>query len=173
MMTNRVYKDPQGNLCVLSDIGLTWASEETLVNMGWVEVSPDYQKPANLMPLKDAQDIAWASMKSTRDGKERQGFPYLGKRLDSDLTSAQRITIAVQAAQAAIAAGADKEFVLSWTCSDNTAISMTALQVLGMSVALAQYSNQLHETARTLRTQIYAATTVGDVQKVVWPAETP
>lgn len=77
----------------------------------------------------------------------------MGKTLDSDSTSVQRISIAVQAAQGALAASVEG-FTMDWTMQDNTIIAMTAEQVIGMSAALAAYSNALHERARVLRDQI-------------------
>lgn len=95
----------------------------------------------------------WAEVKTARDEAEQVGCPYMDKTLDSDTTSVQRIAIAVQAAQQAITAGA-VDFTLDWTMQDNSTIKMTAEQVIGMSAALAAYSNNLHEQARQCREQI-------------------
>lgn len=111
---------------------------------------------APLPPLPSIETVAastWETVKSDRDTAERSGCPYMGSVLDSDQISVQRISIAVQAAQSALAAGT-KGFVLDWTMQDNTTIAMTAEQVIGMSAALAAYSNELHERARVLREQI-------------------
>lgn len=111
---------------------------------------------APLPPLPPVEDVAastWEAIKAARDAAEQSGCPYMGKTLDSDSTSVQRISIAVQAAQGALAAGAEG-FVLDWTMQDNTVVAMTAEQVIGMSAALAAYSNELHEHARVLREQI-------------------
>lgn len=111
-------------------------------------------KPVKVVPsVEEIIDSTWNVIKSDRDAAERSGCPYMGSVLDSDQTSVQRISIAVQAAQGALAAGT-KGFVLDWTMQDNTIIAMTAEQVIGMSAALAAYSNELHERARVLRDQI-------------------
>lgn len=109
----------------------------------------------------------WAQIKAERDRLEQSGVPYLGKILDSDTVSVQRIAIAVQAAQAAIAAG--QPFTLEWTTQDNTPLTMNAGQVVGMSVALAMYSDSLHQAARALREQIEAAETVEELEVISWP----
>lgn len=109
----------------------------------------------------------WERIKSERDSREQSGAPYMGKLLDCDEKSVQRITVAVQAAQAAISAGTD--FSLGWTMQDNSVITMTAAQVCGMSVALAQHSNGLHKTARELREKIEVAKTETDLAAIVWP----
>lgn len=122
--------------------------------------------PPVLPTLEALKETKWKEIKAERDNREQSGVPYMGKVLDSDTLSVQRIAIAVQAAQAAIAAGQD--FTLGWTCQDNTVLTMTAIEVIGIPVALAQYSNGLHETARTIRTAIDEASTVEGVEGIRW-----
>lgn len=121
----------------------------------------------NLRTLQEFKDEQWATIKAERDTRETQGFPYLGKVIDSDSRSVQRINTAVQAAQAAAGVGAP--FEVSWTSQDNSGLPLDAMGMMGMPVALATYANSLHETARTLRAQIDAATTPEEVESVVWP----
>lgn len=109
--------------------------------------------PPALPPVEAVASSAWEDVKAARDAAEQAGCPYMGKTLDSDQLSVQRISIAVQAAQGALAAG-EGSFTLDWTMQDNSVVAMTAEQVVGMSAALAAYSNVLHEQARTLREQI-------------------
>lgn len=107
--------------------------------------------PAPALPsIEDVAASTWSAIKAARDFAEQSGCPYLGKTLDSDQLSVQRISIAVQATQGALAAGA-ADFALDWTMQDNSVVKMTAAQVIGMSAALAAYSNRLHEKARALR----------------------
>ena len=121
--------------------------------------------------LTELQDAAWSRIKDERDRREQSGAPYLGKVLDSDEKSVTRISIAVQAAQAAISAGT--AFSLNWTMQDNSVVTMTAAEVVGMSVALATHSNGLHLAARAVRENIFAATDAAGVEEaekaVVWP----
>lgn len=124
-------------------------------------------KPPYVPSLDELKAAKWTEIKEKRDQLEQSGVPYLGKIIDSDPVSVQRIAIAVQAAQAAISAGV--EFSLDWTCADNTVLTMTAEQVVGMSVALAQHSDSLHQTARGLRAKIEAATTKEELDAIVWP----
>lgn len=117
--------------------------------------------------LEDCKTNQWRLVKRERDTRETAGFPYAGKMIDSDPRSVQRINTAVQAAQAAAAAGAP--FTLYWTTQDNTTLWLDVAGMMGMPVALAQYANSLHETARTLRAQIDAATTPEAVEAITWP----
>lgn len=109
--------------------------------------------PPPLPSIENVASSTWEAIKAARDAAEQAGCPYMGKTLDSDSTSVQRISIAVQAAQGALAASVEG-FTMDWTMQDNTIIAMTAEQVIGMSAALAAYSNALHERARVLRDQI-------------------
>lgn len=125
------------------------------------------KKPPYTPTLDELKTAKWAEIKAKRDTLEQAGVPYLGKVIDSDTVSVQRIAIAVQAAQAAISAGV--EFALDWTCADNTVLTMTAAEVVGMSVALAQHADSLHQTARGLRERIEAATTTEELAAIKWP----
>lgn len=120
--------------------------------------------------IEEVQDRRWSEIKQHRDLLESSGFPFAGKTLDSDTRSVQRINTAVQAAQAALSAG--EPFDIVWTCADNTTIALDGIAMLGAPVALAVYADQLHQTAKTLRAQIYAATSVEAVAAVEWPVIT-
>lgn len=121
--------------------------------------------------LADMKAQRWAEMKRHRNLLEASGFPYLGKRLDSDARSVARINTAVQAAQAALATG--EPFAIVWTCADNTTLALDSAGMLGVPVALALYADQLHQTCKTLRAQINAAATPAEVQSVAWPTPIP
>lgn len=99
-----------------------------------------------------------------RDEKEASGFPYLGKTFDSDERSASRIFGAVQAAQAAVAAG--QPFVIDWTVQDNSVLTLDAQETIGMSVAMAQYANGLHQHARALKSQVDGATNTSELEAI-------
>ncbi|WP_051296443.1 DUF4376 domain-containing protein [Anaeroarcus burkinensis] len=121
--------------------------------------------------LAELQAQAWNRIKTERDRREQSGAPYLSKILDSDEKSVTRISIAVQAAQAAISAGT--EFSLDWTMQDNSVVTMDADQVVGMSVALAAHSNAIHQAARVARIAIDEAKSDKEVEAaekaIVWP----
>ena len=105
-----------------------------------------------------------------RDEIEAAGFPFKGATFDSDTRSVQRINTAVQAAQAALAAG--QPFSIAWTCADGSALELDAVGMLGAPVALALYANALHQTAKQMRNQIEAALTAEDIGAVTWPNPT-
>jgi hypothetical protein len=136
--------------------------------VGRVEWSNETMSWLDNLTLDQHKTLQWDLIKNKRDSLEIVGFPYLGKTIDSDSLSVQRINTAVQAAQAAMAIG--MPFSLSWTCQDSSLLVLDGPGMLGMAVALAEYANELHETARSLRSQIDAATTIEAVKAIVWPA---
>lgn len=108
--------------------------------------------PPPLPPVEEVAAEKWKEIKEARDAAEQSGCPYMGKVLDSDSISVQRINTAVQAAQ--VAATQKQDFAIDWTMQDNTIVTMSIADVLGMPVALATYSNALHEKARSLRERL-------------------
>lgn len=105
--------------------------------------------------FEEAKTAKLNAVNALRDQKEASGFSYLGKVFDSDERSAARIFGAVQAAQAALSAG--QPFSIDWTVQDNTVVSLDAAATIGMSVAMAQHANALHQHARELKAAIDAA----------------
>lgn len=124
-----------------------------------------YVTPTN-PTLQELKQCKWNEIKVERERLEQAGVPYLGKTLDSDAISIRRMAVAVQAAQAAIVA--NTPFMLNWTMKDNTVVTMDAEQIVGMSVALLQYLDSLHQISRALRMQIEAAETAEQVANIQW-----
>jgi hypothetical protein len=126
-------------------------------------------KAADAPPVRTLQEVKLdkrQQINSIRDNLEQGGFPYADKIIDSNPVSVQRITVAVQAAQAAVGAG--QPFAIDWTCQDNSVLSLDAFGMMGMPVALALYAKELHETARDRKDQIEAAASIEAVEAVEW-----
>ncbi|OZA06754.1 MAG: hypothetical protein B7X95_01370 [Methylophilaceae bacterium 17-44-8] len=126
-------------------------------------------KAAGIAPARSLEQVKndkREQINSHRDNLEQSGFPYQDKIIDSNPVSVQRITVAVQAAQAAIGAG--QPFAITWTCQDNSILNLDAVGMMGMPVALAMFANNLHETARAKKELIDAALTVEEVEAVTW-----
>lgn len=108
---------------------------------------------------------AWGRIKAKRDAEETAGFMFMEKLLDSDHVSVQRISIAVQAAQAAISAV--QPFSLDWTTADGSVLEgLTAQQVITMPFYLAQHANVLHQKARAFGEQIKLAQTEDEIKAI-------
>lgn len=116
--------------------------------------------------LTTAKADACQTISLARNLAERSGFTAYDKVFDSDDKSVQRITIAAQAAGFAKAAG--QVFNIEWTLADNSTMMLDADQMIGLPLLMAEYANQLHVKARGLKDQINAATTLAEVDAVVW-----
>lgn len=117
-------------------------------------------------PLELAKKEKWQEMKVIRNQKEQAGLPYMGKVLDVDALSMQRIVILVQAAQTAI--NQNQKFSINWTTKDNSEVLLTAQDVVGIPVAFAQYNDKLHVKAQSLKEAIYKAETLEEIEKFSW-----
>lgn len=114
--------------------------------------------------LADAKTELRARINAERDRQETLPFTYLGKRFDADERSVSRIMGAVQAAQAALAAGAP--FSVDWACADNTTLTLDAQQMLALQVALAQRVRAVHMHARALKADVDAAASLDDLAAI-------
>lgn len=112
--------------------------------------------------LSDLQAAKWAQIKRDRDEAEFGGFTWDGSPFDSDAISQSRIQGAVQLA--AMAPG----FTIDWTLANNTARNLSAADLANVGAALGMHVAAQHAKARTLRSQIEAATTVAEVDAVTW-----
>lgn len=113
--------------------------------------------------LKEVKDQKRAEINAARDQAEQGGFEYMGKVFDSDQVSAQRISMAAQAM-----ALAPDGTTITWTCQDNSTIDLTAQELVGLVVALAQHSNTCHEKATALKAKIEEAKSEEELNKINW-----
>ena len=123
-------------------------------------------------PQKSLDELKQAKqdeINQARDNAEQGGFLYLGKIFDSDPISCQRIALASQTAL--ISMQSQTEFSVEWTCQDNSKITLSAEQTVGMSVALTQWSNSCHIKATELKNLIKNATTVEELEEICWYME--
>ena len=118
------------------------------------------------VPLDELKQAKREEINAARDNAEQGGFEYMGKIFDSDIVSCIRIQGAAQSMQAA--AMAEEVPTITWTCQDNSTVELTAQELVGLSVALAEWSNTCHEKATALKAQIDAATTNAEVEAVKW-----
>lgn len=101
-----------------------------------------------------------------RDKAEQGGFEYMGKVFDSDPISCQRISCAAQAMQ--MASMSEETPTIVWTCKDNTTIELNATELLGLVVALAEWSNTCHEKATALKSKIADCQTKEELDTIQW-----
>lgn len=112
--------------------------------------------------LADHRAAQWSLIKQARTQAEHAGFTWDGSTFDSDTTSQNRITGAVQLAQL------NPAFSIAWTLQDNTVRQLSAADMTAVGVALGTHVATQFAKAQTLRNQIDAAMTREQVEAVVW-----
>ena len=113
--------------------------------------------------LDELKVLKRAEINQARDKAEQGGFEYMGKIFDSDQVSCIRISSAAQAMQYA-----DDTATITWTTQDNSTIDLNKSQLMGLVVALAQWSNTCHQKATALKAQIDACDSKEALDKVKW-----
>lgn len=136
-----------------------WKETDTEIIATWID---DYCEPT-LNELKEAKR---AEINQARDEAEQGGFEHMGKVFDSDIVSCIRIQGAAQSMQAAIMA--EEVPTITWTTKDNSTVELTAQELLGLSVSLAEWSNTCHQKAAALKAQIDAAETAEELENITW-----
>lgn len=116
--------------------------------------------------LEELKNLKREEINAARNAEEQGGFPYKGKIFDSDPISCIRISSAAQAMQ--MAAMAEEVPVITWTCQDNTTIDLTAADLMGLVVALAEWSNTCHQKATQIKILLDECQTPEEVEKISW-----
>lgn len=117
--------------------------------------------------LAELREKKREEINAIRDMKETEGFTFNGTVFQSDQRSVERMAVASNAAISAILT--NQPFQLVWRAADNSEHALDANGVLALTVALATHGNQLHETAKQLKSQVDSAATAEDVKGVEWP----
>lgn len=115
--------------------------------------------PRTLGDFKAAQ---WGLIKQSRSFAEYAGFTWDGAIFDSDAVSQNRITGAVTLAQMSTA------FSIDWILANNTVRVLNQVDMLQVGAALGNHVADQFSKGVTYRTAIDAASTVAEVQAVVW-----
>ena len=112
------------------------------------------------------QENKWLVIRASRDAELRTPLLYMGKLLDFDKDSSERLTYATNAAIVLKSVG--QVFSTVWTTHDGSPLVMTGDDLMGIPVAVAARANILFIKGRTLSDEIMAATTQADLDLVVW-----
>jgi hypothetical protein len=118
-----------------------------------------WQDPRTLADLKAQQ---WALIKQARTQAEYSGFTWDGSTFDSDAISQNRITGAVALAQMS------STFSIGWVLADNTVRTLNQSDMLAVGAALGAHVAAVFAKGVLLREQIESATTVQQIEAVVW-----
>ena len=131
-------------------------SEETLCKLG-VEVTHEEE------PIEYFKNRRIEILKMQRDKAEVEPIEYKGYFFDYDEKARDRISAAIialelQGANAGIA----------WTTADIQDVSVTATDLRAIVAAVAVRSNALHIKYRSLKAQVQACSSAGDVEAIKW-----
>ena len=151
---------------------IEWAKAE-----GYVEQDIEYSYDgtpylvgyAPQKPLEELKEEKREEINAARNAAEQGGFEYMGKVFDSDPISCIRISSAAQAMQAA--AMTEETPIITWTCQDNTTVDLNAAELMGLVVALAEWSNTCHQKATTIKDLLEECKTPEEVEKISWDME--
>ena len=122
-----------------------------------------FESTCPTQPLEELKLAKRAEINKARDNAEQGGFTYLDKVFDSDQVSCIRISSAAQAMSLA-----DDTATITWTTQDNSTIDLNKVQLMGLVVALAQWSNTCHQKATALKGQIDACQTKEELELITW-----
>ena len=121
--------------------------------------SRTWKDPRALFDIKASR---WVDIKQARSRTEYAGFSWGNSIFDSDPVSQNRITGAVTLAQMS------PNFTISWVLADNSVRALNQAEMLQVGSALGQHVASIFTKAAGLRAQIEAATTVSEVELIVW-----
>lgn len=131
----------------------------------WNPLTLAWVPPAEL-PLDDLKVEKWEIIKSTRNTVEFGGFMWNGYQFQSTQMSVIRIGGQVQAA--IISKMMTTPFSTEWTLMDNTTITLTSDNMIGVSSALNAHINYCHNRSAALRIQLDAAKSSLQISEVNW-----
>jgi hypothetical protein len=117
--------------------------------------------------LVQAQDQKWAQIKLNRDAAINAPLTTPYGVFDADPSSRANISNAVLYLQTLEQQGTPG--TVDWTLADNSTITLNYQEMSQVGLLLGQRTNAAYDTARALRTQIYAATTIAEVEAIHWP----
>lgn len=122
-------------------------------------ISKQWEDPRT---LEQVQTLVWGNMKRLRTKKESAGFTWDGSVFDSDRVSQSRIMGAVQLA------GMSPAFEIPWTLQNNSVRVLNAADMLSVGAALGAHVATIFARAQEIRTEIYAASTIAEVEAITW-----
>lgn len=121
--------------------------------------------PVRVLTLDQAKNLAWESIKATRQNLLSGTFTHGGNVYDVDPVN---IAGAAVDAREALTAG-ETSWSQAWVLSNNTVVTLTAEQMIALGRAAKAVVSNLWATSQYLRGQIEAATTVAEVEAISWP----
>ena len=163
MIGTKIYKQSDGSYdeCLYLQCS-TWCNE---VETATIEDKGEYYEVVEIPApsLEELKTAKLAELKNTRDTLEVEPIECNGNIFDYDEKARDRINAAIISLELAPVGTS-----LSWTTADNKEATVTANDLKMIIANVAIRSNELHVRYRTLKEQVNNATTVDEVNAIVW-----
>lgn len=116
-------------------------------------------------PTDVAKALALSAVKLEQTAIEANGLDVEGIGVvQTDLASQMRINGFATAAQIELSQGRD--FSVNYTLADNTSKTLSAAEIMQLSVAVAEYVNEVHHKAQELRELVKGAANIESVRSI-------
>lgn len=132
---------------------------------GWNPLALRWDAPPPL-PLPDLKAAKWAEIKAARNTAELGPFTYNAQVFDGDLNAQRRLAAYISVSKSALAAG--QAFAAEFTLANNTLVTLSAQDFVGIELAKVQAVATAFARATALRGQIEAAETSEQVALIGW-----
>lgn len=114
-------------------------------------------------PIEYVRERKIIELKRQRDTAEVEPIAYNGHLYDYDSKARDRITAAIIALELQ-----GEGATIEWTTADNDDAVVTAADLRAIVAAVAVRSNALHIKYRSLKAQVQACSSAGDVEAIKW-----
>jgi len=156
---NVIVIDP-ANAATITNLGAVVLPQGSLVQIGWTYDGASFAAP--VPTLVDAQTQQIELMNSSYATAESADIAYMSTVFQADDASQALITKVLSALAGTSPSG------FAWADKNNVAVAMTNAQLQGLSTEILTRNQPLFWHCQAQKASIRAATTVADVQAVVW-----
>ncbi|WP_186071758.1 DUF4376 domain-containing protein [Burkholderia gladioli] len=170
-----VYRVTDGSLVRLGDTiteGSAWTGlgelPPTLTTLPRPTEACVWQSGAWVVDLAQAKAAKVAAINAERDQRQGAPFSFNGKEFGADAASISRITSA--ASLAALARAAGSAYSVDLPAVDGADVTLDADGVTALAGALTAAVSAVFDTARKLKAEIDAASSVAELDAIAWPA---
>lgn len=120
------------------------------------------EKPESELDVSVLKINKIAEIKAERDNREVQDIEYNDKLFDYDNKARERLQLARQSLED------NATESITWTCADNTQISLTVEDFKAINTLAAVRSTQLHEQYNKLKSHINSLSNVAEIKEVTF-----
>lgn len=122
----------------------------------------DFTKKRWVATLADARHAKWLELKERRQSALVAPFSFNGMTFDADMPSQSNISNAV------LVARFSPDVTWQWTMADNSVAEVDATTMIAVGEGLAARTKNIYEHSQSLRVQIDSATTVEEIDAIIW-----